>query len=272
MDAAMQPLSGDSAPVRRRRSEKQENAEGAAAPAREQVVETTRSTELPVATEVIDVVPRSRAETLNRALNVFVALVALILLSPVFLLVAIAVKLTSRGPIFYTQTRVGLDRRWNRTHHMYDRRTQDLGGAVFTIYKFRSMRADAERHGQAVWATRNDTRVTPIGQFLRKSRLDELPQLINVLKGDMNIVGPRPERPSIVLQLRSTIPEYAMRQRVKPGITGWAQINHTYDSCIEDVRKKVQFDLEYLRRQGMVEDLLIMAKTIPVMLLKKGGW
>jgi lipopolysaccharide/colanic/teichoic acid biosynthesis glycosyltransferase len=272
MDAAMQPLSGDSASVRRRRHEKQEHADAAPAPAREQVVETPRSTELPVADEVIDVVPRARAEALNRALNVIIALVALILLSPVFLLVAIAVKLTSRGPIFYTQTRVGLDRRWNKTHHMYDRRTQDLGGAVFTIYKFRSMRVDAERHGQAVWATRNDSRVTPIGQFLRMSRLDELPQLFNVLKGDMNIVGPRPERPSIVLQLRTTIPEYALRQRVKPGITGWAQINHTYDSCIEDVRKKVRYDLEYLRRQGMVEDLAIMAKTIPVMLLKKGGW
>jgi lipopolysaccharide/colanic/teichoic acid biosynthesis glycosyltransferase len=143
---------------------------------------------------------------------------------------------------------------------------------VFTIYKFRSMFTDAERHGKAVWATRNDPRVTPIGKVLRKTRLDELPQLINVIKGDMNIVGPRPERPSIFVRLREDVDGYAMRQRAKPGITGWAQINHSYDASIEDVKKKVKFDLEYLQNQSMWEDVKIMAKTVPVMIFRKGGW
>jgi lipopolysaccharide/colanic/teichoic acid biosynthesis glycosyltransferase len=107
---------------------------------------------------------------------------------------------------------------------------------------------------------------------IRQFRLDELPQLINVIKGEMNIVGPRPERPSIFVRLREDIAEYPMRQRAKPGITGWAQINQSYDSCTEDVRKKVRYDLEYLRRQSVAEDVRIMAKTIPVMLFKKGGW
>jgi len=118
----------------------------------------------------------------------------------------------------------------------------------------------------------NDPRVTPLGRFMRKFRVDELPQLINVVKGDMNIVGPRPERPSIVARLREDIREYPLRQRVKPGITGLAQINQNYDSCLEDVRSKVRYDLEYLRRQSLAEDLLIMAKTIPTMVLKVRGW
>jgi lipopolysaccharide/colanic/teichoic acid biosynthesis glycosyltransferase len=225
----------------------------------------------PVAT-IGEVVPAERSELASRVLNVVIAVVAMVLLAPVFLLVALAVKLSSRGPIFYMQTRVGIDRRWNRTQAMYDRRQQDLGGSVFTIYKFRSMYTDAETKSGAVWATRSDSRVTPVGKVLRQLRLDELPQLLNVLKGDMNIVGPRPERPSIFVRLRNDIAEYPMRQRAKPGITGWAQINHSYDSCLEDVRKKVQYDLEYLQRQSLAEDLKIMAKTVPVMIFKKGGW
>jgi lipopolysaccharide/colanic/teichoic acid biosynthesis glycosyltransferase len=221
---------------------------------------------------VHDVVPRSRSEVASRVVNVTIALLALIVLSPILLLVALVVKVSSRGPIFYLQTRVGIDRRWNETSALYNRRTQDLGGRVFTIYKFRSMYTDAERHGTAVWATRNDPRVTPVGKVLRKTRLDELPQLINVIKGEMNIVGPRPERPSIFVRLREDIDGYAIRQRAKPGITGWAQINHAYDSCIEDVKKKVQYDLEYLQKQSLWEDVKIMAKTIPVMIFRKGGW
>jgi lipopolysaccharide/colanic/teichoic acid biosynthesis glycosyltransferase len=221
---------------------------------------------------VEEVIPRERSELAARVMNLVLATVALVVLSPLLLLVALAVKLTSRGPIFYMQTRVGLDRRWNRTHAMYDRRTQDLGGSVFTIYKFRSMYVNAERNGAAVWATQQDSRVTPVGRVIRQFRLDELPQLINVIKGEMNIVGPRPERPSIFVRLREDIAEYPMRQRAKPGITGWAQINQSYDSCTEDVRKKVRYDLEYLRRQSVAEDVRIMAKTIPVMLFKKGGW
>lgn len=240
----------------------------------EMPIELTRSADAREA-EVEDIVPRQRSERLCRAVNVTLAALALLALLPVLLLVALAVKLTSPGPIFYLQTRVGIDRRGRRargTAALYDRRTQDLGGNVFTIYKFRSMRADAERGSGAVWATRGDARVTPVGRFIRTTRLDELPQLINVLKGDMNIVGPRPERPSIFLRLKADIREYPLRQRAKPGITGWAQINHSYDACVDDVRIKVRYDLEYLRRQSMAEDLRIMAKTVPVMLFKKGGW
>jgi lipopolysaccharide/colanic/teichoic acid biosynthesis glycosyltransferase len=226
----------------------------------------------PSAASVAGVEPAPRSEVACRVLNVTIASIALLLLAPLFVLVAFAVWVSSRGPIFYTQTRVGLDRRWNQARAISERRAEDLGGAPFTIFKFRSMTVDAEASGAAVWATKQDARVTPVGKVLRKTRLDEIPQLINVLRGEMNIVGPRPERPSIFVRLRENIDEYPLRQRVKPGITGWAQINHSYDSCIEDVRKKVQFDLEYIGRQSIVEDVKIMAMTIPVMVFRKGGW
>lgn len=216
--------------------------------------------------------PRSRSEIANRALNIVLASVALLVLIPIFLVIAVVVKLTSPGPILYTQTRVGIDRRSRRALALYDRRARDIGGLVFTIYKFRSMYIDAERHCGEVWATKNDPRVTPVGRFLRKTRIDELPQLWNVLKGDMNIVGPRPERPGIVVRLREDISDYALRHRAKPGITGLAQISAAYDASVDDVRVKVRYDLEYLRRQGMVEDVRIMLKTLPVMLFKRGGW
>ena len=150
--------------------------------------------------------------------------------------------------------------------------TVAIGGAPFRIYKFRTMRVDAENGTGAVWATKKDPRITAIGGFLRQYRLDELPQLINVIRGEMNIVGPRPERPTIFAELRESIREYPLRQRAKPGITGLAQINHHYDACLEDVQKKVQYDLEYLRKQGVAEDLKIMLKTIPVILFRRGGW
>jgi lipopolysaccharide/colanic/teichoic acid biosynthesis glycosyltransferase len=217
-------------------------------------------------------VPRSRSEIANRVVNIVLASLALVVLSPVILLVAIAVKLSSRGAAVYSQTRVGLDRRISSTDALYDRRKQDNGGEIFTIYKFRTMRADAESSSGAVWATRNDPRVTKLGRILRRSRLDELPQLVNVIKGDMNIVGPRPERPSIFVRLREDLPDYRYRQRTRPGITGWAQINHTYDTSIEDVRAKIRYDLEYLERQCLAEDLKIMAKTLPVMLFRRSGW
>jgi lipopolysaccharide/colanic/teichoic acid biosynthesis glycosyltransferase len=215
---------------------------------------------------------RSRSEMLNRALNVAIAVLAIVILAPVFLLIAAVVRLTSPGPILYTQTRVGIDRRSRRALALYDRRAGDAGGCVFTIYKFRSMFVDAEQASGAVWATRDDPRVTPVGRILRRTRLDELPQLFNVLKGDMNIVGPRPERPTIVAQLRKDISEYAMRHRAKPGITGLAQISRAYDQNLDDVRQKVRYDLEYLRRQSVAEDVRIMLKTVPVMLFKRGGW
>ena len=134
------------------------------------------------------------------------------------------------------------------------------------------MRIDAEKQSGAVWATKHDPRVTTIGRFLRQYRLDELPQLINVIRGEMNIVGPRPERPSIVKQLRVDIAEYPQRHRAKPGITGWAQIHHSDDACLDDVRTKVRYDLEYLRAQSLWLDLKIMVRTVPVMLGKRGGW
>jgi lipopolysaccharide/colanic/teichoic acid biosynthesis glycosyltransferase len=217
------------------------------------------------------IVPRKRDELISRALNVFVASVALILMAPVFVLVALAVALTSRGPVMYSQIRVGMDRRW-RYARAYNRRGYDHGGKLFKMYKFRTMRVDAEPDGRAVWASKRDPRVTLIGRFLRTTRLDELPQLWNVIRGDMNIVGPRPERPSIFAELRKDIPEYPLRQRVMPGITGWAQINRSYDACIDDVRQKVRLDLEYVRRQGVFEDLRIMSMTLPVMLFRRGGW
>ena len=220
----------------------------------------------------LELEPRERSERVNRIVNVVIAAAALLVLAPVVVLVAIAVRLTSPGPILYTQTRIGLDRRRSRVDALYDRRLQDLGGRVFTIYKFRTMHVDAEAVSGVVWATPRDPRVTPIGRVLRKLRLDEVPQLYNVLRGDMNIVGPRPERPSIFARLRENISEYPVRQRIKPGITGWAQVNHSYDASLEDVRIKVRYDLEYLQRQGLAEDLKIMLKTVPVVLFRRGGW
>jgi lipopolysaccharide/colanic/teichoic acid biosynthesis glycosyltransferase len=213
-----------------------------------------------------------RRHTATRMLNLALALLALLALLPVFLLLAALVKLTSRGPVFYLQERVGLDRRALGPDDQNHRRLQDLGGRPFTIYKFRTMHVDAERHSGAVWAAQADPRVTPVGRVLRQYRLDELPQLLNVLKGEMNIVGPRPERPTIFAELRSHIAEYPLRQRAKPGITGLAQINHHYDRSLDDVRTKVSYDLEYIRRQSLREDLRIMLKTIPVILLRRGGW
>lgn len=218
-----------------------------------------------------DVVPRDRSELANRALNVAIAVIAVVFLAPVMLLIAVMVKLSSPGPVFYIQTRVGMDRRRRNATALFDRRQLDVGGRQFNIIKFRSMRVDAEQGTGAVWATQNDPRVTSVGRFMRKTRLDELPQLFNVIRGDMNIVGPRPERPSIFAQLRQNIQEYPLRQRARPGITGWAQINQAYDSSIDDVRSKVQFDLEYLERQSVMEDLKIMARTLPVMIFKRGS-
>jgi lipopolysaccharide/colanic/teichoic acid biosynthesis glycosyltransferase len=223
------------------------------------------------ADELVQDLPPAPENRARRALNIVVALVGLVLAAPVMLLIAIAVKLTSPGPVFYTQTRVGLDRRIRGEGSLNRRRNADIGGLPFEIYKFRTMRVNAESGG-AVWASKDDPRVTPIGSFLRQYRLDELPQLINVLKGDMNIVGPRPERPQIFAELRESIEQYPLRQRAKPGITGLAQVSQSYDSCVDDVRKKVEFDLRYLRRQGLAEDLKIMLKTIPVILFRKGGW
>ena len=231
----------------------------------------------------------ARYERLERLVNVLIAALALIIAAPLMLVIAVAIKLTSTGPAFYRQPRVGLNRRGVRLHARRrsdtrwnlwarflaahdDLRTHDLGGTVFMINKFRTMCETAESETGAVWAVKNDPRSTVIGCFLRKYRLDELPQLFNVLKGDMNIVGPRPERPKIFARLSEEIEDYPLRQRTKPGITGWAQIHLKYDSCVDDVRNKVRYDLEYLRQKSIVRDLKIMLKTLPSVIFKHRGW
>jgi lipopolysaccharide/colanic/teichoic acid biosynthesis glycosyltransferase len=210
-------------------------------------------------------------ERLRRALNLSVALVALALVAPLLLLIALLVRLTSPGPVFYLQTRVGMDRRRRRLDADEGRRRTDYGGKPFTIYKFRTMRVDQGGTGE-VWASPTDPRVTPVGRVLRKYRLDELPQLINVIKGDMNIVGPRPEQPKIFADLRTVIDRYPRRQRVLPGITGWAQINQSYDQTYDDVRNKVRLDLEYIENCSPASDLKIMLRTVPVIVFQRGAW
>ncbi|MGH7460221.1 MAG: sugar transferase [Longimicrobiales bacterium] len=200
-----------------------------------------------------------------------IALIGIIVMSPVMAVVALLVKLTSRGPIIYTQTRVGIDRRTPAKNVGDLRRKVDYGGRLFRIYKFRTMVSNPHTHLQ-IWAGQNDARITRVGRVLRKYRLDELPQLFNVLKGDMNVVGPRPEQPNIFVDLRNQIQGYSRRQQVLPGITGWAQVNQQYDSCIDDVRNKLRYDLEYIERQAPLTDLGILMRTIPVVLLKRGGW
>jgi sugar transferase (PEP-CTERM system associated) len=181
-----------------------------------------------------------------------IAVVALIIAAPVMLAVAILVKVTSPGPAIYRQCRVG------------------VRGSEFFLYKFRSMVATAEKAG-AQWAAKNDPRVTPLGKWLRRLRLDELPQLFNVVRGDMAIVGPRPERPEFVKTLAEAIPFYHQRHCVKPGITGWAQINHNYSDSVEDTVTKIEFDLYYIKHVSPSLDAYIMFQTAKVMLLQRGS-
>jgi len=209
-------------------------------------------------------------EGARRVLNVAVAAIGLVLAAPVLAVVAALITLTSPGPVFFVQDRVGLDRRDSAKAAGNGRRQLDLGGKPFRIFKFRTM--FVQLTSEQVWASPDDPRVTSVGRVLRKYRLDELPQLINVLLGDMNIVGPRPEQPKIVVDLQQLINAYSLRHKVRPGITGLAQINHHYDRSIEDVRRKVSLDLEYIRRQSLSEDLKIMLRTVPVVVLRKGGW
>lgn len=220
---------------------------------------------------VVPLVSRFAGDRTRRVLNVVVAIVLLVVTLPLWVLIALAVKVTSRGPVFYVQTRIGLDRRSRPPKPGAPERSRDMGGRPFKIFKFRTMRQDAEDETGAVWAQPNDPRVTPIGRLLRDFRLDELPQLINVLLGDMNIVGPRPERPDLVSGLRDHIPNYVARQRVLPGITGHAQVNLKYDSSVDDVRRKVEHDIEYVRKVSVWQDIQIMLKTIPVVLFRRGS-
>lgn len=213
------------------------------------------------------------SESLRRALNVAVAAFGILVTAPLMIGIALVIKLTSRGPIFFVQTRIGIDRRAPGEPAGNTRRSSDRGGKPFTIYKFRTMATSRiSNENDQVWAQPDDPRVTRIGRFLRLYRLDELPQLINVLRGDMDVVGPRPEQPTIFAQLRVQIDRYQERQRVRPGITGLAQISQTYDTCLDDVRSKLKYDLEYISRQSTLQDLRIMLGTLPVMIGKRGAW
>lgn len=211
-----------------------------------------------------------KTEWACRVINVVVAVLAIVLSAPLMLLVALAIKFTSPGPVIFTQKRVGVDRRTVRgPKSLSHRRSMDRGGAVFTIYKFRTMRPDEGTSSQ-VWASEDDPRITAIGKVLRATRLDECPQFLNVLKGDMNIVGPRPEQPTIFAEMRDELgTAYRNRQRVLPGITGLAQVKLGYDTDLDGVRRKVNLDLQYIRRRSAIKDLTIMAKTVPVMVFQK---
>lgn len=224
-------------------------------------------------TEVLPTVDQGLAYPgLRRAVNLAAAILLLVPAIPLGLVIAVLIKATSRGPVFYRQVRIGLDQRRPLPDGTVDfRRRQDLGGRPFTIVKFRTMVSTAEAQAAEVWASHQDPRVTWVGRYLRAYRLDELPQLINVLRGHMNLVGPRPEQPMIFATIRGTLPRYRERQRVLPGITGHAQVHLEYDSSLEDVRRKLDHDLEYLQRASAWEDLKIMIKTIPVMLFRRGG-
>lgn len=223
--------------------------------------------------EADDIAEVSAYHRRKRLLDIGLATLAAIPLFPIALLVALAVRMDSRGSILYAQERVGLDRRRANgpTPIRGNRRKKAGYGRPFTIYKFRTMYQGAENGTGAVWASADDPRITPVGKVLRQYRLDELPQLINVFRGDMNLVGPRPERPTIVTELRKEIPHYQQRHRTLPGITGHAQVNLQYDASLDDVRKKVDHDLEYLKKASAWEDFKIMIKTIPVMLFRRGS-
>jgi len=193
------------------------------------------------------------ANLVKRGLDVGVSLTLLVLALPVMLLAALMIKLESPGPILYRQQRVGLH------------------GTPFTLLKFRSMRVDAEAGGNPRWAQRRDPRVTRVGRIIRPLRIDELPQLINVLLGEMSMIGPRPERPHFVKQLAQVIPLYPQRSYVKPGLTGWAQVNYPYGASVEDAREKLAYDLYYIKNRGLLLDLLILCATVRVVLSREGA-
>jgi sugar transferase (PEP-CTERM system associated) len=197
--------------------------------------------------------PRPRTLQLQALYSFLIALIGIVLTAPLMLLVGILVRLTSPGPALYRQVRTGRN------------------GVPFTVYKFRSMRADAEDTTGAVWATKGDARITAVGRWLRKLRIDELPQFFNVLKGEMLIVGPRPERPEFVATLSQQIPFYPQRHCIRPGITGWAQINHKYGDTLEDTVVKLEFDLYYIKNLSPSLDMYIIFQTLKVMLLSRGA-
>ena len=189
---------------------------------------------------------------MKRAVDVVVSIVMLLVLWPVMLATALTVRLTSPGPVLFTQERVGQD------------------GRPFVLMKFRSMRADAEKLSGPVWASEDDPRITAFGRFMRKTRLDELPQLFNVLAGSMSLVGPRPERQHFVDQLAERIPYFQLRHIVKPGVTGWAQISYPYGNTEEDALHKLQYDLFYIKNYSVLFDLSILISTVKTVVLRRG--
>jgi exopolysaccharide biosynthesis polyprenyl glycosylphosphotransferase len=199
--------------------------------------------------------PSRRARVYRRireAFDVLLAITGLIVSSPVLLLTAIAIKLDSRGAVFYTQERIGKSNR------------------VFRIIKFRSMHCEAERHGP-VWAAESDPRVTRVGRIIRKLRIDELPQFINVIRGEMSFIGPRPERPVFVEWLEQEIPYYSQRHLVKPGLTGWAQVHYRYGASLEDAMEKFQYDLFYIKNQSPLLDAITLFATARIVLFGRGA-
>lgn len=193
-----------------------------------------------------------RARAFKRGGDIAFSLMLLVLFAPLLAATALAIKLESKGPVFYRQVRVG------------------RGGKLFRILKFRSMRADAETSG-ARWAAENDDRVTRVGRFIRRMRIDEIPQAVNVLRGEMSFVGPRPERPEFVTLLRERIPHYDERHLVKPGITGWAQVNYAYGASIDDAREKLKYDLYYLENFSILLDVEIILRTVRVAIAGVGA-
>ena len=189
----------------------------------------------------------------KRCFDLVVGTVLLLVAMPVMVLTALLIVLEDGAPIFYSQERVG------------------RGGRPFRVIKFRSMRRDAEKDGKPRWASSNDDRVTRIGRFIRKLRIDELPQLFNVLNGDMSLVGPRPERPYFVDQLTQQIPFYAVRHCVKPGVTGWAQVRYQYGASVDDAAEKLQYDLYYVKNHSLILDTLVLFETVRVVLTGEGA-
>ena len=206
---------------------------------------------------LIDIMPELMPEwekKLKRISDVIISFIILVLTLPLNIFVALLIKLDSKGPILFKQERIGMNNK------------------KFKIYKFRSMYQDAEKNTGPVWSTKDDPRVTRIGKIIRQLRIDEIPQLFNVLKGEMSLVGPRPERPYFVEQLSQQIPYYRRRLKVRPGITGWAQVKHKYDESIEDVKVKLRYDLFYIENMSLRMDIKILARTILVVLFGKGHY